>query len=109
MSFRSVDFQCELCGEITSEVVDLRGLSEEEREIRLTRSVCECGGDTFKIWLQAPSIKHGKDSDLSNIDKMKQSFKERFVKKELDDVRHKHGRLFDDSLRSAAAQKIKKE
>ena len=37
----------------------------------------------------------------------KESFNQRFLKHEVDDVRHKHGKLFDDSLRSAEAQRIK--
>jgi hypothetical protein len=44
-----------------------------------------------------------------NLAKMQKNLRERFIKKEIDDVRHKHGRLYDDAVRSSAAQRIKSE
>ena len=46
----------------------------------------------------------GEGSDRQ-ISSMKKSFREHFVKNELDDVRHKHGRAIDESL---AAGEIKR-
>ena len=39
----------------------------------------------------------------------KDYFNQRFLKHEIDTVRHKHGSLIDDSLRSAEAQRIKQK
>ena len=67
----------------------------------------ECDGVVERIEVQsrAPAL-HSSDYH-TNIAKMKQASKERFVSKEIDDVRHKFGRNFDDGLVGAAADRIK--
>lgn len=109
MSFRTFDFECPECGYQEEHSFDLRGMSEEEKDATIASGIrCpNCDHEKMnRVWIKAPGMKMGKDSDMHNINRMKQSFKERFVKKELDDVRNKFGRLYDDSTRSAAAQKI---
>ena len=111
MSFRSFDFRCPICSYQESHTFDLRGKTEREKQI-IVESGIKCPScdhpEMQRVWLQAPGSRIGGDSTPQNMAKMKESFHQRFVKKELDDVRNKFGRLYDDSTRSAAAQKIKK-
>ena len=58
-----------------------------------------------EVQSRAPAL-HSSDYN-TNIAKMKQASKEHFVKKEIDDVRHKFGRSFDDGLVGAAAERIR--
>lgn len=112
MSFKTVDYLCSECGHVEEYLHDLRGLSEEERETLIQAGIkcSECGHENMeRAWLNAPKGKIGKDSDPKNLDRMKDSFRERYVKKEQNDVRHKFGRLYDDSLRSAEVSRIKQD
>lgn len=60
-----------------------------------------------RVFRNAPRItKPGSDQDIANMQK---SFKERFYKKDIEDVRHKHGAAIDDSIRGAAVGKIRRE
>lgn len=115
-SFKSFDIQCPACLYTEERSVDLRDCeTEEQMQERIDRDTLitcpNCEGMMERVWIHAPSTVNGSAKPKSDdqIRKFQQSCKERFVKKELDDVRHKHGRLYDDSVRSAAAQKIKKE
>lgn len=71
-------------------------------------SCTKCGGEMRHVWLSSPNANDiGKEGSDKSISAMQQSFRERFVKKEIDDVRHKHGSNFDDSLVAKAVQRIK--
>lgn len=108
-SFRTVDLLCPKCEYEEERTIDLRDLDGDDREKAMIVQCPNCEHPEMeRIWKKAPSAKVGNDRSDENIAKMKKSFKERFVKKELDDVRHRSGKLFDDSIRSAAAQRIKK-
>jgi putative FmdB family regulatory protein len=66
-----------------------------------------CGDVMERVWLKAPMTRIGGEGSDRQIESMKRSFNEHFVGHEMDDIRHKHGRLFDESLASAAARRIK--
>jgi len=55
---------------------------------------------------KAPMGRIGGEKSTRSIESMKESLDQRFIKKDLDDVRHKWGVLYDDSIRSAAVQRI---
>jgi hypothetical protein len=110
-SFKTIDLQCPKCQYEEERSIDLRGCdTDEEREQRMSAELkcpnCE-EAEMERVWRHAPSVGTKSGSD-EYVAKMKKSFKERFIKKELDQVRHKHGRLYDDAVRSAAATRIKK-
>lgn len=110
MSFKSVDLRCPNCEYEKEELFDLRGLeTEEEQEASMILKCPNCEeADMVRAWITPPSVGgFGEDSPITH-QKRVQSFKQRFVKKEIDDVRHKHGKLFDESLRGAALDRIKK-
>lgn len=92
------DFVCESCGYA----------ADDFAEIDDTKLCPHCGSTMRHEWLSAPNSNAlGKEGSDKSIAAMKRSFKQRFVKKEIDDVRHKHGESFDQSLSGAAAQRIK--
>jgi hypothetical protein len=70
----------------------------------------ECEGELSgkRIIDGAPMSRVGGAGSDRQIKAMKKSFKKRFVNKEIDDVRHRQGNIFDESLVSAAAERIKK-
>lgn len=110
-SFRTFDFECPECQYGEERMIDFRECENEEEEKMIMSSIlcpnCE-EHNMERVWRSAPSIRMGNDSSDHNIAKMKKSFHERFVKSgEMDQVRHKHGKLFDQSLVSAAADRIK--
>lgn len=113
MSFRTVDLICPVCQYETDNTFDLRGLETEEQ--KQAAMVFECPACAARLsvwtrfwcwltrkdvprsfmtrcWRSAPSIGFGSDNNPVQHERMKQSFKERFLKKELNDLRHKHGR-----------------
>ena len=110
MSFRTFDFKCPECDYREDHTFDLRGMSEDEKNATIDSGIkCpNCDHPQMnRIWVKAPS---GRVADKAgDIVKMKKSFQERFIKHELDDVRHKKGRMYDESIRSAAAQKIEQD
>jgi transcriptional regulator NrdR family protein len=107
-NFRTIDLQCPECGYEEEKLIDCREQEDDQTPtLELKCPNCDCE-KMDQVWKHAPSMKIGNDRDPRNIARMQKSLQERFVKKEIDEVRHKHGKLFDDSLRSAAAQKIKK-
>lgn len=113
MSFRTFDFECPECEYPEEHTFDLRGMNEEEKEATIMSGI-KCPNCDFenmqRVFRTFPAIGHGGgDRSLSNIERMKKSFHERFVKTELDDVRHRKGRLYDDSIQSAAAQRIESD
>jgi len=115
-SLRSFDIMCPACGYSEERSVDLRECeTEEERNERIDRDTLikcpNCEQATMeRVWLRAPSMgtTHDPKSDTT-IAKFQQSCRERFVKKEMADIQHKHGVNFGDSIRSAAVQRIKKK
>lgn len=106
-SHRAVDLECPKCQYPEERVLDCREFDSVEDAWLASDVLCpNCEeADLEKVWRNAPL---GKVHDeAGEVSRMKQSFKERFIKKDVDDVRHKHGKLYDDSIRSAAAQRIK--
>lgn len=57
---------------------------------------------------EAPAGHMKRDYD-SEVSAMQSSFRHRFMKKELDDVRHKFGSLIDDSLVAGEARRIREK
>ena len=106
---------CPKCAYNEELSVDVRNCADDEA-VRLkveSESQIKCPNCDHEfmehVWLKAPAVGTSADpkSD-ANLKRLQQSLRERFIKRELDDVRHKHGKLYDDSIRSAAAQRIKK-
>jgi len=97
------DYGCCKCGIILERVVRYA-----ERDLQ----VCEsCGWTLSRIWIKAPAFGELRvqDSDKT-LGAMKDSFNKRFITSgEIDDVRHKFGKDFDDSLVGAAVDRIKKD
>ena len=95
-----------------AEQVARLALEEEEKEIAMNPEIkCpNCEEDNLeRYWASAPSIGNYKNErSASTIEARKRSYKSHLKKSE-DDVRHKFGRLYDDSLNSSAAQRIKKK
>lgn len=108
-AFRTIDLKCPKCEYEEERTIDLREVEDEDGYRKQMIVQCpNCDHPQMEeIWKKAPSVGSNPRSD-SSIAKMQKSFKERFVKKELNDVRHKYGRLYDDSVKSAAVQRIKK-
>lgn len=98
------EFRCTEC-EYTGE--EFIRLSEYDETVLKCPN---CDSENYQRYFSTPPMMRigGENSDRQ-IDAMRRSFNERFVKKELDDVRHKHGLAIDDSLRGGAVGKIKKE
>ena len=68
----------------------------------------KCGTRMHHVWLSAPNSNQlGKEGSDKSIAAMQQSFRQRFVEKDIDDMRHKHGSNFDESLVSSAIKRIK--
>jgi len=112
-SLKSVDLMCPECKYEEERTIDLRECDTEELVAQAMIVKCpNCDHDSMEqVWRRAPSspATHSlSDMHPGNISRMQQSFKERFIKKEVDDVRHKFGKLYDDGVRSAAAARIKK-
>lgn len=100
------DFRCPECG-FEGEYLSM---TKEIREAAIGGALkCECGAVVKRVFINAPSFnKIGKDGTDSAIKAMKESFRDRFKKYEIDDIRHKHGRAFDESLVAGAANRIRK-
>ena len=107
-SFRTFDLECTECGWEEERTLDCRNYDSVEAAWDDSHIACPNCDDVMlqRVWRKAPGGKV-RDDD-GEIASMKQSFKERFVKKEMFEVQHKHGRLFGDSIRSAAATRIAK-
>jgi len=100
------DFICEDCGVIKEHL----SMNQEERGKTKSEGIeCPTCKKTMEfVMVKPPSGSSiGKEGSDTSIRAFQQKCKERFVKKELDDVRHKFGRNFDDSLVSSAAKRIK--
>lgn len=94
------DYYCEGCDEYFE--------YDSSMEDRNTPAPCpDCEGLAPRIFVMPPMIRIGGDGSDRQIKAMKHSFRKRFVQKEMDDVRHKHGNNFDESLASAAVERIK--
>ena len=109
-SFKSIDLSCPNCGYEEERSIDLRDLDEDGIQQAMLVKCPNCDHEHMEqVWRRAPAAKFGNDQTPENIARMKRSFDERFVKKDMDNVRHKFGRLFDESLVSKAVDKAKKK
>jgi uncharacterized Zn finger protein (UPF0148 family) len=100
--FKAIDLMCPNCG-YHEEL--LTKDSDGDREIKCPNCE-EC--EMSRVWLSAPTVnRYADENSPQAFEARKRSFQKRFLDKEADDIRHKHGVNFDDSLRSAAAQRIK--
>jgi hypothetical protein len=109
-ALKSIELLCEECKYEEERSIDMRQTDEEiDRDMLVKCPNCD-HEYMIKVWRTAPSVSnyHDPKSDKS-LKAMQNNLKQRFIKKEVDDVRHKHGRLYDDSIQSAAATRIKKE
>lgn len=73
------------------------------------RGVCDqCGRKELRrVFRNAPATKIGGKDSAREINAMKRSFDQRFVKSgEMDQVRHKHGSTFDESLAAGATRRL---
>lgn len=96
------DYQCQDCGRIEEYFGGVNELF-----------ICNCKTSTVGsimryVIAKAPNSNSlGAEGSDRQIAAMKNDYQRRFVKKEIDDVRHKHGAAFDQSLAGAAVQRIK--
>jgi len=92
------DIKCAECGYAEERSIDVN-----------TVLVCpNCDNGVLRVvFTKAPMGRVGGEGSDRSIASMRRSFNERFVKKDIDDVRNKHGKLFDDSIRGAAVDRIK--
>jgi len=105
---KTIELMCEGCSYEEERSVDMRNSEEEiERDMLVACPNCD-HGNMIKVYRTAPSVGGGDPKSDANLAKMQGSLKRRFLKKEADDVRHKFGVNYDDSLRSAAATRIAK-
>lgn len=107
--FKTVELQCPNCKYEEDQSIDCRGLEDDQITAASESFKCPSCDHEFmeKVWRTVPAAKMGNDRDPHNIKRMQNSFQQRFVKKDLDNVRHKFGKLFDDSLVSGAVAKAK--
>lgn len=92
------DFRCIECSYIQDDFAEID-------DIKLCP---QCGSYMRHVWISAPNSNNlGQEGSDRSVAAMKRSFDQRFVKKEMDDVRHKHGESFDQSLASSALKRIK--
>ena len=94
------DYRCTSCDLVSEGMA-----TYEQRDLYL----CECGAFMQRIFLKPPAHRQlGAEGTDKNIAAMKRSFNTKFVNGgEMDEVRHKHGNTFDESLVSAAVDRIK--
>lgn len=93
------DFECDRCGRRV-EIFAVERLIFSDNDA--------CGGTFREVWLKAPGVGTlGAEGSDRQVVALRRSYRQRFVKKELDDVRHRHGRAVDDALRGAAVRRIK--
>ena len=97
------DFVCEECG---SKFTDYASSDDMSDEYRHECTVCKQTSGV-RWFLNAPFVQYGGEGSVQQIQRMQKSFKNRFYKKGIDDVRQKHGKAIDDSLRGAELEKIK--
>jgi hypothetical protein len=109
---RLIDLLCSNCNYYEERSVDLRGCDTEEQRNAAINGTLTCPNceetEMERVWVKAPTTKFGKDTDNHNIERMQKSFRQRFMKKELDDVKHKFGeRVVNEALVSGEAKRIK--
>jgi hypothetical protein len=110
--FKTINLLCPGCEYEEERTIDVREMSDEQIEEAVNQEVrcpnCE-EADMGRVWRHAPSVtRYANENSPATFEARKKSYRERFLKKEADDIRNKHGVNFDDSIRSAAAQRIKK-
>lgn len=97
------EYKCSDCKGDTSVILSIK-------EYEQVKVICEgCGSANLTRRFSVPAIKIGGSGSYErDIAGMKQSFKEHFVKSgEMDQVAHKHGKEFTDSLVGAAANRVR--
>lgn len=109
--FKTINLLCSNCQYEEERTIDVRGMEDEQIEQAVNQEImcpnCE-EANMERVWRHAPSVtRYANENSPATFEARKKSFKQRFLKKEADDIRDKHGVNFDDSLRSAAAQRIK--
>lgn len=100
------DVRCDACGFESEEIISAKDVSDE------WRGICErCEKPHVRrVYINAPAFRVGGEGSPRSVGAMRRSYDERFVKSgELDQIRHKHGDAFDDSLRAGAIGRIKGE
>ena len=112
LSFKPVDLQCPDCGYEENRTIDLRGIEDQEaRDQAMNQEIkCPSCDDAVleRVWKGAPSIgKYTNNRSSGTLAARQASLRSRQRKSD-DDIRHKHGVNYDDSIRSAQAQRIKK-
>ena len=93
------DFLCPECEYIEERLI--------ERGETLEMKCPNCEAEMHKVYLKSPAFRMGGEGSDRQIASMQKSFRERFKKKEADDIRHKHGKDFDDSLAHGEVRRIK--
>jgi hypothetical protein len=108
-ALKSIELWCPECHYEEERSIDNRQTDEEVARDMLVKCP-NCDHEHMeRVIRTAPSVSqyHNPKSDKS-LKAMQNNLKQRFLKKEADDVRHKHGVNFDDSLNSAAVKRIEK-
>jgi hypothetical protein len=113
-SFVSIDLMCPKCHYEEERIVDLRGLETDAERDSVLDQELRCPNCDYpkmeRVWKAAPGSKIGNDYDLHNIERMQKSFRQRYMKKEIDDVKHKFGEsVVNEALVSGEANRIKKK
>jgi len=118
------DTICSNCANLDQNIISLSDIENDESatcEIKGVpipvftkwRSDClECGVENVVFRLQVPLKAPSLHVDARNYDaqmsKMHRSLDQRFVKSgEMDQVRHEHGKAFDDSLLAGSTKRIR--
>jgi hypothetical protein len=108
-AIKIIDLLCPECEYQEERTIDMREIDGEEEERQAMIIQCpNCEHPEMqRVWLKAPSGRIGGAKSERSIESMQHSFKERFVKGEINDVRHRFGKLFDQNLVSSAVKRIK--
>jgi hypothetical protein len=107
------EFACSTCGAHREAILryeDMQNLREIVKDgYRFTCPACNDNTGSYKeTWTKAPMARIGGSGSERDIAAMQKDCRERFVKSgEMDDIRHRHGSAFDDSIRGAAIERIK--
>lgn len=95
------DYHCRKCDLRDQRIIKIAELDA------YSESCPHCGADDWHREILTAPVGKVKRDHAGETAALQQSLKERFIKRDLDDMRHKHGSVFDDSLRGAAVDRIK--